>query len=149
MIYILSRGSSTHRIGFWNMQRRRREDDGIKKDSQRPGEGPLGIISVTRLGDLSLILVTHMFDGTNSLTQVVLWPPSTCPGNPASFQINKCKKSKKDTKKPRDEYGHQKKRETTNTLLLKPPQRASVLLLPRFWLCRADFIYLTSKAVRE
>lgn len=35
-------------------------------------KGRLGIISVTRLGDLSLILGTHMFEGTNSLTQVVL-----------------------------------------------------------------------------
>lgn len=42
----------------------------------------------------------------------------------ASFQINECKKSKKDAKKPRDKNGHQKKKETKNIFLLKPAQRA-------------------------
>lgn len=46
------------------MQRRRREDDDIQTPRDK-WEGSLGIIRVTRLGDLSLILGAHMFEGTN------------------------------------------------------------------------------------
>lgn len=46
------------------MQRRRREDDDIQT-SRDEWEGSLGIISVTRLGDLSLSLGAYVFEGTN------------------------------------------------------------------------------------
>lgn len=59
----------------------------------------------------------------------------------AALQINKCKKSKEDAKKPRYENGHQKKREAKNIFLLKPPQRSQSRCYPDFG-CAELILYI-------